>query len=155
MRVVLWWSKDQVLKSMAMAEWNNGKKFSIGVSHQTQIDRLIHMTDVGFDEFTLTLIQSRLMIEKLNHTVAASRDSSSVLMNYHHILLGITGGFWEQLEWSWWSIILIIWIRRVLIHRKEFRWYRWWDHDISHYHIKMNLTGLHKQELGSGCHQLS
>ena len=26
------------------------------------------MTDVGFDEFTLTLIQSRLMIEELNHT---------------------------------------------------------------------------------------
>ena len=26
------------------------------------------MTDVGFDEFTLTLIQSGLMIEELNHT---------------------------------------------------------------------------------------
>ena len=37
-------------------------------SHRTQIDRLIHMTDVGFDEFTLTLIQSGLMIEELNHT---------------------------------------------------------------------------------------
>ena len=43
------------------------KEFSIRVSHQTQIDRLIHMTDVGFDEFILTLIQSGLMIEKLNH----------------------------------------------------------------------------------------
>ena len=26
------------------------------------------MTDVGFDEFTLTLIQLGLMIKKLNHT---------------------------------------------------------------------------------------
>ena len=26
------------------------------------------MTDVGFDEFTLTLIESGLMIEELNHT---------------------------------------------------------------------------------------
>ena len=43
------------------------KEFSIKVSHHTQIDRLIHMTDVGFDEFTLTLIQSKLMIEELNH----------------------------------------------------------------------------------------
>ena len=53
---------------MAMTEWNNRKVFSIRVSHRTRIDRLIHMTDVGFDEFTLTLIQSGLMIEKLNHT---------------------------------------------------------------------------------------
>ena len=66
--VVLWWSKDRVLKPMAMVEWNNRKEFFIGVSHRTQIDRLIHMTDVGFDEFTLTLIQSGLMIEELNHT---------------------------------------------------------------------------------------
>ena len=66
--VVLWWSKDWVLKPMAMAEWNNRKEFSIKVSHQTWIDRLIHMTDVGFDEFILTLIQSGLMIEELNHT---------------------------------------------------------------------------------------
>ena len=43
------------------------KEFSIGVSHQTRIDRMIHMTDVGFDEFTLTLIQSKLMIKELNH----------------------------------------------------------------------------------------
>ena len=43
------------------------KEIFIGVSHQTRIDRLIHMTDVGFDEFTLTLIQSGLMIEELNH----------------------------------------------------------------------------------------
>ena len=53
---------------MAMAEWNNGKEFSIKVSHRTWIDRLIHMTDVGFDEFILILIQSELMIEELNHT---------------------------------------------------------------------------------------
>ena len=66
--VVLWWSKDRVLKPMAMAEWNNGKEFFIGVSHQNQIDQLIHMIDVRFDEFTLTLIQSGLMIEELNHT---------------------------------------------------------------------------------------
>ena len=65
--VVLWWSKDRVLKPMAMAEWNNRKKFFIKVSHQTRIDRLTHMTDVGFDKFTLTLIQSGLMIEELNH----------------------------------------------------------------------------------------
>ena len=43
------------------------KKFSIGVSHRTRINRLIHMTDIGFDKFTLTLIQSGLMIEELNH----------------------------------------------------------------------------------------
>ena len=52
---------------MTMVEWNNGKEFSIGVSHRTLIDQLTQMTDVGFDEFTLTLIQSRLMIEELNH----------------------------------------------------------------------------------------
>ena len=56
------------------------------------------MTDVGFDEFTLTLIQSGLMIEELNHTGAATRGSSSVLMGCHHTLLGVTDGFWEQLE---------------------------------------------------------
>ena len=44
------------------------KEFSIGVLHRTRIDRLIHMTDVGFDEFTLILIQSKLMIEELNYT---------------------------------------------------------------------------------------
>ena len=56
------------------------------------------MTDVGFDKFTLTLIQSRLMIEELNPQVAAPRDLSSVLMGCHHILIGVTSGFWEQLE---------------------------------------------------------
>ena len=71
--VVLWWSKDRVLKPMAMAEWNNGKKFFIRISHQTRIDRLIHMTDVGFDEFTLTLIQSGLIIEELNHTDSSTK----------------------------------------------------------------------------------
>ena len=29
---------------------------------------MIHMSDVGFDEFTLTLIQLGLMIKELNHT---------------------------------------------------------------------------------------
>ena len=53
---------------MAMVEWNNEKEFFIRILHRTRIDRLIHMTDVGFDEFTLTLIQSGLMIEELNHT---------------------------------------------------------------------------------------
>ena len=28
-------------------------------------------------------------------------------------------------------------------------------HNMSHYHTEMNLTGSHKQELGSGYHQLS
>ena len=31
------------------------------------------MTDVGFDEFTLTLIQSGLMIEELNHTGSCTK----------------------------------------------------------------------------------
>ena len=53
---------------MAMAKRNNRKEFSIEVSYRTRIDRLIHMTNVGFDEFTFTLIQSGLMIEELNHT---------------------------------------------------------------------------------------
>ena len=33
------------------------------------------MTDVGFDEFTLTLIQSGLMIEELNHTGSCTERS--------------------------------------------------------------------------------
>ena len=67
---------------------------SIGVSHRTQIDRLIHMTDVGFDEFTLTLIQSGLMIEELNHTsscterfVFSSDGLPSYTARYHWWIL--------------------------------------------------------------------
>ena len=54
------------------------------------------MTDMKFDEFTLTSILSKL--EESNHMVIASRDSYSILMGYHYILLGITDGLWDQLE---------------------------------------------------------
>jgi len=140
---------------MAMAEWNNGKEFSIRVSHRTQIDRLIHMTDVGFDEFTLTLIQSGLMIEELNHTDSCTERfafSSDGLPPY-------------TARCHWWILgairmILMIDHSNCLNQKssgpsEEFRWCRWWDHDMSHYHTELNLTGSHKQGLGSGRHQSS
>ena len=54
------------------------------------------MTDVGFDEFTLTLIQSGLMIEELNHTgsrterfIFISDGLPPYTIRYHWWILGV------------------------------------------------------------------
>ena len=56
------------------------------------------MTRIMFDELSLTYVLSGLMIEESNHTITVLRDSSFSFTEYHHILLGVTDGLWDQLE---------------------------------------------------------
>ena len=97
---------------------------------------------MGSDEFSMTSVNSRLMIEGLNHMITKLKGS------YFHS----TGLSLHTARYHWWIVRLIEchlddrWpsksrIKNISIHRKEFWWYCDRDHNISHYQIAWNLWG--------------
>ena len=121
------------------------------------------MTDVGFNEFTLTLIQSGLMIEKINHTGSCTER---FIFSFDRLPPYIVRCHWWILK----AIRIILMIdhsnclnqkssdpsKRILMmsmmrSRHVSLPYRI---EPSHYHTELNLNGSHKQRLGFGCHQL-
>ena len=84
---------------MATAMWLMERNFHEKLWVELKLIKSYIWQTMRFDKFFMISILSELMIEELNHTLTTLRGSdSSILLDCHYMLIGITDGLWDPRE---------------------------------------------------------